>query len=340
MMNRMQDIIKKVPVPLCGVILATASLGNLLNPYSSTIHHLCGIFATFLLALVLLKLVMYPKMVANDMKNPIIASASGTFPMSLMVLSTYAAPLIGKDGAYLFWLAAIALHLTLMVYFTFQFMMKLKIKDVFASYFIVYVGIAVAAVTAPSHGKEDIGAMTFAFGFAALFLLAGLISYRYIKHRDIPQGARPLFCIYAAPVSLCLTGYLQSVENVSTGLVMALLIVATVVYAIVLYKAIHYLMRLPFYPSYAGFTFPFVICPTAATQALAHFESMGYSLISLNILVAIEIIIGVAIVCYTILRYMRYLFTDIEDKLLQSGCTEVYFHKMMPHRLCSDSIDD
>lgn len=340
MMNSMQDIIKKVPIPLCGVILATASLGNLLNGFSTTIHHLCGIFATILLALVLLKALMYPKMIANDMKNPIIASASGTFPMSLMVLSTYAAPFVGKDGAYLLWLGAIALHLTLMVYFTFQFMFKLKIKDVFASYFIVYVGIAVAAVTAPSHGREDIGALTVAFGFAALILLAGLVSYRYIKHRDIPQGARPLFCIYAAPVSLCLTGYLQSANDISTGLVMGLLIVATMIYALVLYKAVHYLMRLPFYPSYAGFTFPFVICPTAASQALAHFEAMGYSLLALKILVAIEIVIGVTIVGYTILRYMRYLFTDIEDKLLASGCTEVYFHKLMPHRLCNDGIDD
>lgn len=339
-MNRMQDIIKKVPVPLCGVILATASLGNLLNSYSPLIHHLCGIFATFLLSLVLLKLVMYPKMIAKDMKNPIIASASGTFPMSLMVLSTYATPFIGKDGAYVLWLGAIALHLTLMVYFTFQFMLKLKIKDVFASYFIVYVGIAVAAVTAPTHGREDIGAMTFAFGLIALVFLAGLVSYRYINHRDIPQGARPLFCIYAAPVSLCLTGYLQSVEGVSTGFVMSLLTIATIIYAVVLYKAITYLLRLPFYPSFAGFTFPFVICPTAASQALAHFEAVGYSFVSLQLLVGLEMIIGVAIVSYTALRYMRYLFTDIEDQLLASGCTEVYFHKLMPHRLCNDGIEE
>lgn len=339
-MNSMRDMIKKVPVPLCGVILATASLGNLLKEYSSGLHMFCGAFATFLLALVLLKFAMYPKMIMNDMKNPIVASASGTFPMAVMVLSTYAVPLFGKDVAYMVWMAAIALHLTLMVYFTFQFMLKLKIKNVFASYFIVYVGIAVAAVTAPTHGREDIGAMTFLFGFVALFLLAGLVGYRYIKHRDIPQGAKPLFCICAAPVSLCLTGYLQSVENISSGMVLGLLVVATVIYAFVLVKAVSYLMRLPFYPSYAGFTFPFVICPTAASQAMAHFESMGYSLISLKFLVIFEIIVGVAIVSYTVLRYMRYLFTDIEEKILDSGCTEVYFHKWMPHRLCSDGIDD
>lgn len=339
-MNRMQDVIKKVPIPLCGVVLATASFGNLFAAYSTAIHHFCGAFAAFLLSLVLLKAVMFPKMIVNDLKNPIIASASGTFPMSIMVLSTYAVSLFGKDVAYTLWMVAIALHATLMVYFTFQFMFKLKIKNVFASYFIVYVGIAVAAVTAPAHGREDIGALTFAFGFVALFFLAGLVSYRYIKHRDIPQGARPLFCIYAAPVSLCLTGYLQSVETHSTGVVLAMLILATVIYAFALFKAIHYLMRLPFYPSYAGFTFPFVICPTAASQALVYFEAAGYSLFSLKVLVAFEIIAGVAIVGYTVLRYMRYLFTDIEEKILDSGCTEVYFHKLIPHRLCSDGIED
>ena len=83
----MKDIIKKVPIPLCGVMLGTAALGNLLQSYGEGIRNICGIFAAFLLILVLLKLVMFPGMIKEDMGNPIMASVSGTFTMALMMIS-------------------------------------------------------------------------------------------------------------------------------------------------------------------------------------------------------------------------------------------------------------
>lgn len=66
----MKDIIKKVPIPLCGVMLGTAALGNLLQSYGEGIRNVCGIFAAFLLILVLLKLIMFPGMIKEDMGNP------------------------------------------------------------------------------------------------------------------------------------------------------------------------------------------------------------------------------------------------------------------------------
>ena len=50
----MKDVIKKVPIPLCGVMLGAAALGNLLQSYSEGIRYVCGIFAAFLLILVLI----------------------------------------------------------------------------------------------------------------------------------------------------------------------------------------------------------------------------------------------------------------------------------------------
>ena len=57
------NIIKKVPVPLCGVMLGFAALGNLLQSYGEGIRLVCGIVAAFLLILVLLKLIIFPKMI-------------------------------------------------------------------------------------------------------------------------------------------------------------------------------------------------------------------------------------------------------------------------------------
>ena len=149
----MKDVIKKIPIPICGVMLGAAALGNLLQSYSEGIRYVCGVFAAFLLILALLKLIMFPGAVKEDMKNPIMASVSGTFPMALMILSTYVKPFIGQ-AAYYIWLFAIALHIVLIIYFTVKFVFKLQMPKVFASYYIVYVGIVVASVTAPACNRK------------------------------------------------------------------------------------------------------------------------------------------------------------------------------------------
>ena len=302
----MKDTIKKVPVPLCGVMLGLAALGNLLQSYSEEIRYVCGIFAAFLLVLVLLKLIMFPQMIKEDMKNPIMASVAGTFPMALMLLSTYVKPFIGK-WAYYIWIFAIVLHVILIVYFTVKFIAKLQIPKVFASYFIVYVGIVVASVTAPAYEKTSIGTAAFWFGFVTLVLLLILVTYRYVKFKEVPNPAKPLICIYAAPTSLCIAGYIQSVTPKSYGFILAMLVVATVIYIFALVKAAGYL-KMPFYPSYAAFTFPFVISAIASKQTMACAANMGKPLPFLKYVVLVETVIAVILVVYTFVRYMGFLF--------------------------------
>ena len=304
----MKDMIKKVPVPLCGVMLGLAALGNLLQSYGEGIRSVCGIVAAFLLVLILLKLIMFPQMIKEDMKNPIMASVAATFPMALMILSTYVKPFIGPAAMYI-WFFAIALHIVLIVYFTVQFILKLQLPKVFASYYIVYVGIAVAAVTAPAYEKLGIGSAAFWFGFVTLILLLILVTMRYVKCPEVPEPAQPLICIYAAPMSLCIAGYVQSVMPKSRGFLIAMLAVATVLYIFALVKAIGYL-KLKFYPSYAAFTFPFVISAIATKQTMACFANMGQPMPVLQYVVLIETIIAVVFVVYTLIRFMGFIFAS------------------------------
>lgn len=302
----MKDVIKKVPVPICGVMLGAAALGNLLQSYSEGIRYVCGVFAAFLLILALLKLIMFPGAVKEDMKNPIMASVSGTFPMALMILSTYVKPFIGQ-AAYYIWLFAIALHIVLIIYFTVKFVFKLQMPKVFASYYIVYVGIVVASVTAPAYEKLAIGSAAFWFGFVTLILLLILVTYRYVTVKEVPDPAKPLICIYAAPTSLCIAGYVQSVMPKSYGFLMGMFVVATVICIFALVKAIGYL-KMPFFPSYAAFTFPFVISAIASKQTMACAMNMGHPMPFLKYVVLIETIIAIVLVVYTYIRFMAFIF--------------------------------
>lgn len=302
----MKNTIKKVPVPLCGVMLGTAALGNLLQSYGEGIRYVCGIFAGFLLVLVLLKLFMFPEMIKEDMKNPIMASVAGTFSMAIMILSTYVKPFIG-NAAFVIWIVGIVLHVALIIYFTKAFILNLQMPKVFASYYIVYVGIAVAAITAPAYSQTGIGSAAFWFGFVTLILLLVLVTYRYVKFKAVPDPAKPLICIYAAPMSLCLAGYVQSVTPKSYGMLIGMFAVASVLYVFALVKAVGYL-KLPFFPSYAAFTFPFVISAIAAKQTMACAANMGNSLPVLQYVVLVETIIAVVLVAYTYIRFMKAIF--------------------------------
>lgn len=304
----MKNAIKKVPVPFCGVMLGFAALGNLLQSYGEGIRYICGIVAAFILVLVLLKLVMFPQMIKEDMKNPIMASVAGTFPMALMLLSTYVKPFIGAAAKYL-WFFAIGLHIALIIYFTIKFILKLQMPKVFASYYIVYVGIAVAAVTAPAFEQLNVGAAAFWFGFVTLILLLILVTLRYTKYPEIPEPAQPLICIYAAPTSLCIAGYVQSVMPKSRSFLLAMLALATVLYIFALVKAIGYL-KLPFYPSYAAFTFPFVISAIATKQTMACLANMEQPMPFLKPVVLVETIIAAVFVIYTFIRFMGFVFGE------------------------------
>lgn len=297
-------MIKKVPLPICGVMLGTAALGNLLQSYSEVIRNICGVLAGFLLVLILLKIVKYPKMIKEDMGNPIMAGVAATFPMTLMILSTYIKPFVGQ-GSYFIWLFAIALHIVLIIYFTAKFLLKYEQKNVFTTWFIVYVGIAVAGVTAPAYEKTGFGALTFWFGLITLIPLLILVIKRYAS-LQIPEPAKPLVGIFAAPMSLCIAAYVQSISAKSFSLLMAMFVVSTIIYVYSLVACVGLVKK--FYPSFAGFTFPFVITAIATKQVMAAAALMGQPLPWLANVVLIENIIAVAFVVFVYVRYMAFIF--------------------------------
>jgi exfoliative toxin A/B len=301
----MTDLIKRVPLPMSGVMLGCAALGNLLQSYSGSIRYLFGIISFLLFLLLMLKLALYPSAVKEDLKNPVMMSVAATFPMGLMLLSVYIKPLWGTI-AVIIWFGAISLHLLLICVFTFRFMRKVVIKDLHASYFIVYVGIATAGITSPAYQMTLIGTADFWFGFISLIALVVLVGYRYVKYTEIPESAQVLFCIFTAPGSLCLAAYLQSVQEKSLVLVIGLAVLSFVLYVLVLVRLIP-LLRLPFYPSYSSFTFPFVISAIATKQTAGYLVHNGIAASYLQPVLLIQTVIAVLLVSYTLVRYAMFL---------------------------------
>ncbi len=295
-------MLKRIPLPVTGVALGFAALGNLIQSFSAGARSLCGLTAAFILALYLLKMVCYPASFTEDMKNPITASVFCTFPMALMLLSGYLKPFAAAPAAAL-WYAAVALHAALIVFFTVRFMLKFQIQKVFASYFIVYVGIAAASVSAPAFQAEAVGTACFWFALVSFLFLLALVTYRYLKYSQVPEPAQPLFCIYTAPAALCLAGYIQSVAPKSASMIYMLGALALALYAVVLFRLPGFL-RMKFYPSYAAFTFPFVISAIAVKQSGACLAKLGAPLPVLGPLSSVMTVIAAALTVYALARFI------------------------------------
>lgn len=200
-----------------------------------------------------------------------------------------------------------ALHALLIVWFTLKFVRVFDLKKVTTVFYIVYVGIAVAAVTAPAFGRAaDVGTAAFWFGLAAFLVLLVVVTKRYLA-LPVPEPAQPLICIYAAPASLCTAAYVQSVAPKSFAMLAFLLVLALAIYAFALAKSFA-LLKLPFYPSYAAFTFPFVISAIAFKQGAACAARLGCALPLLSYAASAATLVAVAFVAYTYVRFMKFIF--------------------------------
>ena len=299
-------MIKKIPIPVCGVILGMFGLGNLLQSYSEGIRMTCGVIATVLMVLFLVSVFSDFGKFKENMKNPIMASVFCTFPMALKLFCAYFKPWLGVVSTAI-WYIAIVLHVVLILYFTVKFILKFDLKKVFASYYIVYVGIVMAAMTAPAFNATGLGSVTFWFGLVTLIILLVMVTIRYTKAKDVPNPAKPLICIYSAPVSLCIAGYIQSVTPKSLTLLTVLWILATVLFVFACIKFVQYI-KLPFFPSYAAYTFPFVISAIATKQLMACSAKMGSPMPFLKPVVLIETVIATITTLYALVRYLMFLF--------------------------------
>lgn len=296
------NIIRKIPIPISGLMLALFSLGNLLQDINPNLRYLFGILGIIVLVLIILKVISYPQDIKNDFKNPVIASSSGTFSMSLMILSTYLLEFI-PSIAYTIWIIGISLHIMLIIYFTRHFIIRdFDISTVYPTYWIVFVGITMAAITSKSHGIEEIGFIFFIIGFIAMIITLPLVVYRYINYNEIPDMNKPLICIFTAVISILIVGYLNSSQNASVEFLMILYGIACIFYIFALYKFIEY-RKLDFFPSFAAFTFPFVIS-ALATKGIS--KIVGQNII-LNSALTLETAIAIMIVIYVSVRYSEFL---------------------------------
>lgn len=301
----MNLLLKRLPLPISGLMLALAATGTLLAPYSFFLKNLFGLLSAIICTLLILKLITNYDVVRKDLEHPVTASVSPTFSMGLMILSTYIKA-TWPSLALGIWILGLILHSLLIISFSKRFLLRFNIKKVFASYFVVYVGIAVGTVTSATHGTFMLGQVLFWFGFISYLTLLPIVGYRTFIVRDIPEPALPTIAIFSAPASLCLAGYMSAFPA-KNMLMVWILTSFSLVSLIGVLLCLPWLLRLKFYPSYSAFTFPLVISAIALKKTGAFLNNTSHTSPWIQSMADFTMLVAVCMVLYVLVRFFIYL---------------------------------
>ena len=310
------SMLGRVPTPMGGLGLAIASLGGtwaIVSPDQATpLKLVTALIAAILIGKIILKFLCHPHLIKEEIAHPVLGSVMPTCAMGVMVIAQSLLPFLPTFAKGL-WLTAVFCHILLFLGFVYHRLTDFKITHMVPSWFVPPVGIIVAAVSSTGMGYESLVYALFVFGLACYFIKLPIMLYRLLFKENITIAALPTFAIMGAPASLSLAGYLTITTEPSPLLLIILTPLAIFMTALV-YMAFIRLLRLPFSPGYAAFTFPMVIGATALIKLTnwLHIHNLNWLANIIHNIANIELAIATAIVIYVAVRYtLHYLIKPL-----------------------------
>ena len=294
---------KKLPLVFSGCLLGLAGAGNLIADTWPVLSHLFSLTGLVLWLFFLILHLFNWEETRKELTKPPLLSGMATFPMAGMILSTYvfrvfpALPLVAQG----IWWFSFLLDLVLIATFTIKFACPGRRVNANPSWTVLYVGIAVAALTYPLVGIIEIAYATLSFGFVLTFYLYPLI-YSDLKKEPLPLALLGQEGIYCAPFSLLLASLVRvGGAGLPTWLLIVMILASQSFFFFVLTRLPHILKR-GFQPAFSALTFPTIITATSLKMAQGILK-----LPFLDYLVLAETVICLTILFFVLVGYLIWL---------------------------------
>ncbi|MGF1742316.1 TDT family transporter [Vibrio profundum] len=319
MLNYTKQKLAAAPTAMAGLALGIASLGwcweNELPCHGYAQWFSAGI-ASILLLLLAIKFLWNPTVLWDELAHPVVGSVAPTFAMGTMVISNTIGHFHRVAGDAL-WVAAITLHIIFLVSFIYHRLKSFELHHMVPSWFVPPVGLVVASVSFSGTALlAPVAYWIIMFGLVSYAIMLPIMIYRLIFCNEVPDAAKPTIAIMAAPASLSLAGYLTVVASPSAVIISILFGIAILMTGVI-YLALFKLMRLPFSPSYAAFTFPLVIGSTSLFKTANWMLSQGVAenyIYQIRTLAVTELIVASGVVSYVAIRYLGHYYPIMSMK--------------------------
>lgn len=298
-------MIRKTPLAASGLALGFAGLGTLLKPQSEAAWLLCGALALLLVLIVVARFALDAPAVIAEATTPVVHSTLPALFMATTLLATYLAP-IAKGAAAAIWWIVLAAQLAVSAWFVWRYLPKVNLKSVLPSWFLIFVGFVVSAVTSPVFDLQPVGQTLVWIGILGYAVSLPLVVARLVKLPELPAPAAPLVAITTAPPALLIAGYLSAFPTPMVWLVVVLLALWAASFTFVLTKAPG-ILKMGFLPTMGALTFPVVISATALTKSAKLFADAGLLGSTLGVLAPAVTLLAVGVVTYVGVRYAMFL---------------------------------
>ena len=294
---------KKLPLVFSGCLLGLAGAGNLIADTWPVLSHLFSLTGLVLWIFFLILHLFNWEETKKELTKPPLLSGIATFPMAGMILSTYVLRLVPSMPILsqpLWWFSFI-LDFALIAYFSRRFLGVEERASATPSWTVLYVGIAVAALTYPVVGLIQIAYLTVTFGFLATFFLYPLI-YSDLKKQPLTPALLGQEGIYCAPFSLLLAALVRiGGVTLPTWALLLLMLVSQSFFIFVLTRLPN-ILKQGFKTALSALTLPTIITATSLKMAQGIVK-----LPILDYLVFVETLLCLSILLFVLSGYLIWL---------------------------------
>ena len=294
---------KKLPLAFSGCLLGLAGAGNLISDTLPELSHVFSVLGLGLWIIFLISHLLDWQNTANELKKPPVLSGMATFPMAGMILATYllrtvlSVPLL----AQVLWWFSFLLDIGLITYFSVQLLTSKEKIYATPSWTVLYVGIAVAALTYPVVGIIEIAYTTIIFGFILTFYLYPRI-YKDLKKKPLPNELLGQEGIYCAPFSLLLASLVRVGGHQLLAYSIIMMIISSQIFFFLVLSRLPQILKQGFQPAFSALTFPTIVTATSLKMA------QGILQVSfLHLFVTIETLISLTILIFVLFSYLIWM---------------------------------
>ena len=294
---------KKLPLAFAGCLLGLAGAGNLIVDILPELSHVFSLLGLGLWIIFLFYHLINWQETEREFRKPPVLSGMATFPMAGMILSTYVLRLLPSIPylAHFLWWFSFLLDVGLITYFSVQLLTSKEKIFATPTWTVLYVGIAVAALTYPVVGIIEIAYATILFGFLLTFYLYPRI-YQDLKEKPLPTALLGQEGIYCAPFSLLLASLVRVWGQQLPTWGLMIMIIASQAFFLFVLSRLPYILKHGFQPAFSAVTFPTIVTATSLKMAQGIIQNS-----LLSVFVRIETLISLTILIFVLFSYLIWM---------------------------------
>lgn len=305
----MKDFTSKIPTPITSLALGWVILGNVFQGVNTFLSDLCMVASLILIVLTFASLLLNPKKIIESFKTSVGMSLFTSITMALMMISIWMKGVFGQANIYI-WVVGVILHSIILVIFTIRYVVNFNFNNVTPSWFLVYTGLGIGAITCKDFGMIVFGKATLSFIiFVSVVLAIPILISIFVKRQKVKNAYKPLFSLISVPLGIIIPAYIFVSEKVSSSTVLWMTILLQVIFVVVLINSLLQVFN-GFYPGWSCYTVSSAITLYATSVANDLFVSKKLNYVFFQYLLDAEYVV-VFIICSIVL--LAYLINVLDD---------------------------